>query len=65
MGGDKKAMMNVLKILFVDLPLHIATSAVKVMARINVAELLTYGMSLAIILLLISMLGGVLHVKEK
>ena len=53
MGGDKKAMMNVLKILFVDLPLHIATSAVKVMARINVVELLTYGMSLAIILLLI------------
>ncbi len=58
-------MMNVLKILFADLPLHIAKSAVKVMARIDVVQLLTYGISLAIILLLISMLGGVLHVKEK
>ncbi len=58
-------MMNVLKILFVDLPLHIATSAVKIMERIDVVQLLTYSISLAIILLLISMLGGVFRVKNK
>lgn len=57
--------MNVLRQIFIRLPVHMAKSAVAVFEKVNPVEILTYVGCLGIVIILLKIIGDLLYVKEK